>query len=183
MNEPAHLDEAINRVICQLNRLPWKGKILGRVWEAERSIVGKDRPTLIPRAHLQGSEYEDARPSDKFDSLLAFYPIPSEGEKADFYRLNHSKRHAIRSERKIHLLGWINLQQTAMQLERCKIDLYKALKEEPCVIRIESWLDGRFTEVWRPFELVDAERKYDLYPFACFRVEITLFYIEPHKNA
>ena len=175
MNEPRTLTEAIDRVRTLLLPLPWSDQVFGRAHVQQQ----------LPRAYVSDGEYVDCRPNDEVRSVVFFYTTAA--EKNDFDRSKHNPRHAIRARRDVVLIGWVNLESLNEYAspdgfpELIKKDLKTALKNEPCVVRIGDYQDGVLRDVFKPFNVTALNKKYDQWPFACFRLDLTLMTIEHDK--
>lgn len=179
---PNTLTEAIARVADRIAPLPWTDEVFGRVAYYPHQVAGQEKPAEVPMV-LVGGQYVDARPNDSYKSVVFFYA--PDVEKSDFDRSKHSPHHAIRAERRVSLIGWVNLDRmpngfgsTDGYAEAIKVNLKEALKWETCVVKIGDWADGDIGKVFKPFLVSDLNRRYSLSPFACWRLELTLMCIE-----
>lgn len=190
MNEPHNLSQAIARVqIALLAQLNWiqPETLFGRVHDQLRTVAGADKPVLLPMHYDGDGEYRLALPDDTRRSVVFFRA--ADVEKSDFDRARHSDPRRIRATRHVSLYGWVNANkfvdpQTSFPdetgyIELLKTNLKAALKPVGCVIRIGDWQDGPIEEVFRPYDVSSLRGKYDRYPYACFRLELTLMMIEP----
>lgn len=183
MNEPKTLTQAIDRIRLALTPLLWTEMIYGRVSVQDRKTEGQAKSQVLPMVHRGDGEYLDCRPNDEQSSILFF--VAPEPEKNDFNRSKHSPNHAIRTERNVTLIGWANQERLPSLFrdstgfsELVKVDLKAALKWVPCVIRIGEFQDNPLSAVYKPFVVSTLDRKYDRWPFVCFRLELTVMTIE-----
>lgn len=183
MNEPKTLTEAINRIQTALIPLSWTEIIQGRATIQDRRTAGQPKAQLLPMVHVGEGEYLDCRPNDEHASILFF--LATEPEQNDFNRAKHSPTHAIRTERAMSLIGWVNLSRLPSFVqdptgfpELIKVDLKETLKYVSCVIRIGAFLDGPLAAVYKPIVVSELDRKYDRWPYCCFRLELVVQTIE-----
>lgn len=184
MNEPRNLTEAIVRVQTELRKLPWaeQTQFFGRVQLQEKQGLGQYKPQTVPMAlNIETGEYTDARPNDNFTSVMFFFPM--EAEQSDFDRAKFTSAHIIRSTRKVRLVGWVNLAKLPTKgtdgfFEANKQTLKSLLKWTPCVKAIGEYEDRSLAKVFDGMQVTDVNKKYDQYPFTCFRIDLTLYMIE-----
>jgi len=187
MNEPRTLTEAIARVGLALQALPWTDQVYGRAARQDQQGPGQERPQWIPLVHAGDGEYRDCRPNDDHRSVIFF--ATRENERNDWSQERpggHASGRVIRPRRAVSIIGWVNLSQLNGAWddgsgfpELVKVSLKDTLKTlTSCVASIDEYIDEPLSEVYKGFRVSDLDRKYDRYPFACFRQDIHLYTIE-----
>jgi hypothetical protein len=185
MNEPKTLSEGIDRIRDKLITLEWTDIVQKRASIQSNQATGQDKPQIRPMVHVGNGEYLDCRPNDTYKSVVFF--VSKDPEKNDYNLAMpkaHAPSHILRTQRAVTLIGWVNLAElpdyddgTGFP-ELIKVELKNALKWVRCITSIGDYQDGPLSEVFKPFQVSDMDRKYDRWPFACFKLELTVMTIE-----
>lgn len=187
MNEPRTLTEAITRLQDKLSELDWTDQVFGRAAVYEEKLAGQDKGQIKPMVYNPASrDYIDARPSDKYDCVIFFTATaPEKNDWSQEKGFGHAQSHIIRPRRAVTLYGWINLGKFEQFddgsgfPELIKLDLKQTLKTMTgCVASIGDYQDESMREAFKPFQVSDLDRRYDLWPYACFSLQLTVYTIE-----
>lgn len=180
---PAGLDGALTTLKEAIEGLGWtQGYTFLRAYE-QRVVDTVTREVRIqPFVYMGGGEYYNALPNDNLPCTLFFRAAGPETIGVDKAARNSRNVQPL-AERPLSLLFWGDLQKIGTDYkadypytELIKEEVIKALAPLSCIKSIGSYVDEPFSEVFSGYDLTDPNKHYNRFPYACFRLDLTVTY-------
>lgn len=184
---PIGFDAAIADLQQCIAAIPYITKSFGRAYIFKESRAGKQ--VTLPKVYQGGGEYHNPLPNGELTASSFILPISDE-QCDDF------QQHADNTfTRRVAIIFWGNLKQIDPDkdyvfLEEIKMDFLDALQDCKSFKSYESYVDDRYSEIFREFSSYMTNRSNDtdsdeintqylMYPYGGFRMSITLTYNQP----
>ncbi len=173
------LNLAIKNIASKLEELSWLETIYGRAYD-----VKTDKNKTLPYFYLNGGDYENTLPNDKYLSQCFFR---AKGNEVINFDTNKESRRKERTkfERNLSVIFWINLEKLEylgnvdyIYTENLKVEVIKVLKKCIDVTKITNYYDEDSKKVFEGYDLDDVNKKFLMYPFDGFRIDFTVNYYE-----
>lgn len=174
---PIGVEAVIEALRLQLiDGLPWLEKAFGRAWEfKEESTSG--RTIRIPKCYTESGEYINVLPNDNLVAQCFFQLNGSETYSVFNYAAGSMK------EVDLSVIFWMNLKRIDetkdyIFTEELKADVEEVLKNTGYTKELVEWVDERAEDVFIRYDVDDVNTQYLMYPYAGFRVTVTVNYPE-----
>jgi len=172
------LDAAIAELQTALGTIPYLDKVFGRAWIHKEKRGNKD--ITLPKVYQGKKEYYNALPNGNFKASV-FFIAEGDEESKDYSPLENNV-----FTRQVALIFWGDLKRIDKDkdfifLEEIKMDVLRAIKYCKCFESYDSYVDERYSEIFKEFRDASDEinTQYLMYPYAGFRLSLTLIYDQP----
>lgn len=184
---PIGLDAAVAELQQSVAGLEYIEKAFGRAFIHKEKRAGKI--VTLPKVYQGEGEYYNPLPNGNFKGSVFF--IAEGSEQCEEY--NQFEQNVF--TRKVGLIFWGNLKEIDpakdyIFLEEIKMDILEAIKYCKCFKSYDSYVDERYNEVFKEFSSYisnmstdnakeEINTQYLMYPYAGFRMSLTLTYNQP----
>ena len=181
---PAGLDVAIIELQKAIALVPYIERSFGRAFIHKEDINGKT--VTLPKVYQGEKEYYNPLPNGNFKATT--FIVATGPEECEDY-VQHGWNDFTR---KIAVIFWGNLQEINgaldyIFLESIKEDLLNAIKFCSCFKSYDGYVDEKYDEVFKEFTSyftsmtrdnneTEIDTQFLMYPFAGFRMNLTLTY-------
>lgn len=170
------LELAIEEIRNRIATISWLDKCFGRAYAfLEAGIDSK--PITVPKVYMGGKEYYNCLPNDNLKSQ-SFFVVEGPETYENYNQFDGSIRKAS-----VSLVVWgdlkkINPSKDYIFTQELISECIKILKIHPMVMEINEIYDEKADKVFSGFDLREVESQYMMYPFAGFRISLTINYDE-----
>lgn len=173
---PIGIDKAIASIQARLGTLTWLGKCFGRAWAVQRDD-GQGKKRIEPIVYQGGTEYYPVLPNDALKSY-SFFTCPGP-RNTENYAPNVAFGTYFFSD-PVSIIFWLNLKaidgtKDYIFKEELLQSVLNQLNRDPNVTVGKVW-DDKVEDIFKGFALYPEHRDLLMYPFAAFRIDMTLRY-------
>lgn len=190
--EPKGIDKAFATLQSALLSLSWMGKVYARAWERKvsvREMVSRTasdnynsgtrtRIARQPFAYAGNGEYIPMLPMP-VDNIKSYAFFLATGEEK--YETKGRRGVPFLTKRNAACIVWLNLKELGYEYiatEDLKGEVIKLFQKEGCINTIDSAIDEHSDRIFEGFDLDEVKQELLAYPFAGFRINFTLKFMQ-----
>jgi len=168
IDSPVGIEVPIQAIQLQLQSLDWLQKSFGRAITFNETYDNKT--VKKPKILQSDGDYYNVLPNDNFVSQSFISVISNETSLSIFKGNSKMKTRDLR----ITFSG--NIKEIGKTTEQLKIEIENELSKVYEVKKINSFVDEKAETVFDGYTIDDKNTQYSMFPFFCFRFDITVIY-------